>query len=173
MSPVETECDREGGGPHDLGPNAQRCPETCRTAPGREAEAGPSFLHAGACVLEPQTPSSDEGLEELPPALPRSGAPRPWMRLSTEQSDSCGSWTYLPDPAGSASGLQRGRDTLPVPGPRGSRSSGWDPLPSQPLPRGPMLTFQLHSSQALGGGGGQGRPLPEAMRRAEVAPAPT
>lgn len=165
MSPVETECDREGGGPHDLGPNAQRCPETCRTAPGREAEAGPSFLHAGACVLEPQTPSSDEGLEELPPALPRSGAPRPWMRLSTEQSDSCGSWTYLPDPAGSASGLQRGRDTLPVPGPRGSRSSGWDPPPLPAPPSWPHVdvSTSLQPSPRRGWGAGAAPPRSHAQ----------
>lgn len=60
-----------------------------------------------------------------------------------------------------------------------SPGAPWEPLlglglpPLQSLPCGPTLTFQLHSSQALGGGGGQGRPLPEAMRRAEVAPAPT
>lgn len=160
VSPVDTECDREGASPRDLGSNAQRCPETCRTAPGREAEAGPSFLHAGACVPEPQTPSSDEGLEELPPALPRSGAARPWTRLSAEQSTSCGSRPYLPDPKGSASGLQRGRDPLPVPGPPWELPLGLGPPPLPDAPSWPHIdvSTSLRPSPWQGWGAGAAPP---------------
>lgn len=100
--------------------------------PTGQPRQGPAPSRLGSVSLNPKIPSFEEGLEELQPALPRSGA---WTRVSPEQNDSHGALpprTPLAQgpglrcaPAEAACGGCRAHNVVSVPAHRGSRSSGW------------------------------------------------